>query len=173
MNLNDVYLAFNDLGLLSHLSDQEKSTLQDIAREDNISVDSFFYEIPRIATFFDSEDFWSADLYEELVNDLVDISRNILQIKNLNVRNDKNDNKKLLLGFEIENQTFTKFLIIDGDWIDQTIFPFINDSLRHTKIEERFYQVFTDDQVIITVFLNQEQFSFLSELFEEELIEFT
>lgn len=173
MNLSDVYSAFNNLGLLAHLNEQEKSKLQAIAKEDNITANSFFYDIPRIATLFDSEDFWATDLYEELVNDLIGISRNILQIKNLSVQNVENDSEKLLLSFEIDNQMFTKMLIVDGDWIDHTIFTFVNNSLSKTKITERFYQVFTNDQVIITIFLTQQQFSFLSDIFEEELIEFS
>ena len=180
MKPDDLERTFNALrasNLLVHLNDGEIDAIYREATQKGYSSSLLIYSLPDVVYGFDSEYWWDptvADSYVRLVEDLSNISRGQFQPAKIAVATPPEDSlwedgDELALSFTLKDKQFRHQLEFQGDWVDLSFITKINQALSDTGSDGQYYWLFTDDQMVVVIFLTQEQHPVIKEILGSEL----
>jgi hypothetical protein len=177
--LSSTIEIMTEINLLAHLDDDQISAVLEEANTKTFSKGALIYAIPDLTYGFDSEYWWDPSIsasYESLISGLSSISRGYFSPDRLEITMDTEDSPevgdKITFSFNLNQQRFSYQLNFQGDWVDSTFISKINQALTDTQSPVQYYWIDTGDQFVVVVVLNDEQFSFVSDVLGGSLKKF-
>ena len=73
------------------------------------------------------------------------------------------DNEKATVKFSLAGKQYSRILKIDGDWIDPDFFVFVDEVVKASRLEGKFYNLPGDGQVASIIFLTDDQYRLIRE----------
>ena len=157
--INTAITSFKKIGLFNHLTSvQFNAAKARVKEQTNHSVNDILSTFDGIIFSFDYELDNLNNPYEEIISKYAEITHQEFNPKNIK-ESFNIENNTASLSFTFNKKTYEKNYIVDGDWIDTSIFKFMKDLTEENKLKGRFYMLESDGASII--YLTQKQYNYI------------
>lgn len=155
--------AYQRIGIFNHLTEEQIiSATEKVAQQNNNDLNDVLSCFPSVIYWFDTELGNLEDPYRELLEAFREISHGVFNPQSIS-DNFNLDHEKVTVKFSLAGKEYSRTLKIDGDWVDPDFFAFVEDVVKASRLEGRFYNLPGDGQVACIIFLTDEQYRVVRE----------
>ena len=157
--INTAITAYKEIGLFNHLtSAQINASEARVKEQTNRSLNDILSTFDGIIFYYDYELDNLNNPYGEIISKYAEITHQEFNPKN--IKDSYNiDNDTASLTFTFNKKTYNKTYVVDGDWVDTSIFKFMKDLAEENKLKGRFYMLESHGPTII--YLTQKQYNYI------------
>jgi hypothetical protein len=163
VQIENAIAEYQKLGLFSHLSSVEISKAKEkVYEQENVLFRNVLEAFPNVIYSFDAELGNLEDPYAELLREFSVISRGVFKPQNITDEFPSSlKNKKALVKFTINEKEYSMELPPETDWVESAFFDLVNQALADNKVNGKFHDLYTGDQIASIIFLTAEQAEYL------------
>jgi hypothetical protein len=161
--IQEAISAYQKIGVFNHLTQEQIiSATEKVAQQNNNGLNDVLSCFPSVIYWFDTELGNLEDPYRKLLEAFREISHGVFNPQSIS-DNFNLDHEKVTVKFSLAGEEYSRTLKIDGDWVDPDFFVFVDEVVKASHLEGKFYNLPGDGQVASIIFLTDDQYRLIKE----------